>query len=124
MPGGSGAAARGSGQAAMPPPSASAAAEHLDNVAEQYKTPLGSTGCRICFIWVGATPPRGVAGRSRIRAKDLAQFLPRPSASGGKERMSLRLLVKWLGRQVDAIRPHDGSCLRIDPNPGEVGRIV
>jgi hypothetical protein len=85
---------------------------------------LAPLRCRICFIWVEATPPRGVAGRSRIRAKDLAQFLPRPSASGGKERMSLRLLVKRLGRQVDAIRPHDGSCLHIDPNPGEVGRVV
>jgi hypothetical protein len=38
--------------------------------------------------------------------------------------MSLRLLIKRLGRQVDAIRPHDGSCLCIDRNLGEVGGVV
>lgn len=38
--------------------------------------------------------------------------------------MGLRLLIKRLGRQVDAIGPHDGSCFWIDHNLGEVGGVV
>lgn len=38
--------------------------------------------------------------------------------------MGFRLLVERLGRQVDAIRPHDSSCLWIDRNLSEIGRVV
>jgi hypothetical protein len=45
-------------------------------------------------------------------------------ASGGDERVRLRFFVQRFRRQVDAIRPRDGSSLSVDRDLSEVSGIV
>jgi hypothetical protein len=88
----------------------------------------GEDGVAAGVVSVGEAACRRVSGPNTRQRPDRPLLEcpdKRQARQGvGKERVSLRLLIQRLGRQLDTARPDNGSGFGINRNLGEVGGVV